>query len=277
MGGAAQCLDARYYVPELALFIQPDWFEVTEPGVGANRYSYSFNDPVNKMDPNGNSSSGPGNYNTITNFSDGEVSYSGTLSEADYAAATCNCPDAIDALNSIFESGNLTAVRVSSQNLVPEVNLDLGVTLKPLGPPIGGGLVPSKAKTYTIVSGVIVKLTKREKTRVNNAIKKMDIKLTDWLTGRLKGNTTLDSQPLSAKELSVVMEKMFGGNAKTTTQGGFIAQINGPKKAPNSVQVVFRPAFKKSESVHRSTTYQANLVVQRYIEKRATVPSSMFI
>jgi len=37
-----------------AMFIQPDWFEVTEPGVGTNRYSYSFNDPVNQLDPNGN-------------------------------------------------------------------------------------------------------------------------------------------------------------------------------------------------------------------------------
>ncbi len=36
------------------MFIQPDWFEVTKPGVGTNRYAYSGNDPVNKMDPNGN-------------------------------------------------------------------------------------------------------------------------------------------------------------------------------------------------------------------------------
>ena len=27
---------------------------MTEPGVGTNRYSYSYNDPVNLMDPNGN-------------------------------------------------------------------------------------------------------------------------------------------------------------------------------------------------------------------------------
>jgi RHS repeat-associated protein len=47
-------LNARYYDPELAMFIQPDWFEVTEPGVGTNRYAYSFNDPVNKLDPLGN-------------------------------------------------------------------------------------------------------------------------------------------------------------------------------------------------------------------------------
>jgi len=49
-----QYLNARYYDPRLGLFIQPDWFEVTEPGVGTNRYSYSSNDPVNLRDPGGN-------------------------------------------------------------------------------------------------------------------------------------------------------------------------------------------------------------------------------
>ncbi len=50
-----QYLNARYYDPRLGLFIQPDWFEVTEPGVGTNRYAYSGNDPVNLLDPSGNS------------------------------------------------------------------------------------------------------------------------------------------------------------------------------------------------------------------------------
>ncbi|NOX72874.1 MAG: hypothetical protein GXP03_04400 [Alphaproteobacteria bacterium] len=40
-----QYLNARHYDPELGRFIQPDWFEATEPGAGANRYAYSANDP----------------------------------------------------------------------------------------------------------------------------------------------------------------------------------------------------------------------------------------
>lgn len=51
-----QYLNARYYDPRLGMFLQPDWWEVTQAGVGTNRYSYSFGDPVNGKDPGGNSS-----------------------------------------------------------------------------------------------------------------------------------------------------------------------------------------------------------------------------
>lgn len=40
--------------PSQAMFIQPDWLDPTQQGVGTNRYSYSFNDPINNHDPNGN-------------------------------------------------------------------------------------------------------------------------------------------------------------------------------------------------------------------------------
>ncbi len=42
-----------------AMFIQPDWLDPTQPGVGTNRYSYSFNDPINRMDPSGNTAVSP--------------------------------------------------------------------------------------------------------------------------------------------------------------------------------------------------------------------------
>lgn len=37
-----------------AMWIQPDWLDPTAQGVGTNRYAYSFNDPVNNIDPGGN-------------------------------------------------------------------------------------------------------------------------------------------------------------------------------------------------------------------------------
>ncbi|MFY0616715.1 hypothetical protein [Shimia sp.] len=43
-----------------AMFIQPDWLDPTEPGGGTNRYAYSGNDPINSIDPNGNSCGGLG-------------------------------------------------------------------------------------------------------------------------------------------------------------------------------------------------------------------------
>ena len=53
-----QYLNARYYDPKLGMFVQPDWWEVTKEGVGTNRYSYSFGDPVNGRDPTGHTTFG---------------------------------------------------------------------------------------------------------------------------------------------------------------------------------------------------------------------------
>jgi len=77
-----QYLNARYYDPELAMFIQPDWWEVTMPGVGTNRYAYSGNDPVNLSDPGGNAAI----------YREGE--YVGQVNPGDpgYDEITCGCP-----------------------------------------------------------------------------------------------------------------------------------------------------------------------------------------
>jgi RHS repeat-associated protein len=50
-----QYLNARYYDTRLGLFTQADWFDVRMAGVGTNRFAYSGNDPINLMDPSGNS------------------------------------------------------------------------------------------------------------------------------------------------------------------------------------------------------------------------------
>jgi RHS repeat-associated protein len=51
-------LHARYYDAALGRFLSPDWWDVTDPAVGTNRYAYALNDPVNKSDPNGHAVQG---------------------------------------------------------------------------------------------------------------------------------------------------------------------------------------------------------------------------
>ena len=46
-------LNARFYDPLLARFVQPDPLDPITPGVGTNRYAYAANDPINRMDPEG--------------------------------------------------------------------------------------------------------------------------------------------------------------------------------------------------------------------------------
>jgi RHS repeat-associated protein len=46
-------LHARYYDASLGRFLSPDWWDVSDPAVGTDRYGYSMGDPVNKADPNG--------------------------------------------------------------------------------------------------------------------------------------------------------------------------------------------------------------------------------
>ncbi|GAA6180067.1 hypothetical protein NBRC116594_15050 [Shimia sp. NS0008-38b] len=53
------------------MFIQPDWFEASDPAVGTNRYAYSHNDPINLADPEGNIPYNPGG-STSTGWTDHE-------------------------------------------------------------------------------------------------------------------------------------------------------------------------------------------------------------
>ncbi len=51
---ALQHLNARNVDPKLGLFVSPDWFDPTDPGVGTNRYAYAANDPINLSGSGGN-------------------------------------------------------------------------------------------------------------------------------------------------------------------------------------------------------------------------------
>ena len=74
-----------------AMFIQPDWWDPSDPRVGTNRYAYSFNDPINNSDPGGNCPSCAGGIigGIIGGLAQGAVDlYNGELSSArTYGAA----------------------------------------------------------------------------------------------------------------------------------------------------------------------------------------------
>jgi len=68
-----------------AMFIQPDWYDPSDPRVGTNRYAYSFNDPINNSDPGGNCPSCAGGIigGVIGGLAQGAVDlYNGELSSA---------------------------------------------------------------------------------------------------------------------------------------------------------------------------------------------------
>jgi len=61
-----------------AMFIQPDWWDPNQPGVGTNRYTYSHGDPINKSDRNGHDSFGSGNpYSGYDTDNDGFAKFVG--------------------------------------------------------------------------------------------------------------------------------------------------------------------------------------------------------
>ncbi len=98
-GAGLQYLNARYYDPELALFIQPDWFEVTMTGVGTNRYSYAFNDPVNLRDPSGNCLTCSGPFGAYSRMQGAHYNRNNTQQSS---------PDTRDELNRQIDEGKIS-------------------------------------------------------------------------------------------------------------------------------------------------------------------------
>lgn len=75
-------LNARYYDPVIARFIQPDWWDPTDPAVGTNRYAYGLNNPILQKDPSGHAIAHDGDIDSSTGLSRGEMGGRGIGGEA---------------------------------------------------------------------------------------------------------------------------------------------------------------------------------------------------
>lgn len=132
---ALQYLNARYYDPELAMFIQPDWLDPTEPGVGTNRYAYAGNDPVNLTDPGGNEYKG----------------YYGVYPTISYDTTTKN-PLARAAKNSAIEIANIPS---SIGNLVADGLYGLGELAAPHAGTLENAAITTPTAGDDVIAGVI--------------------------------------------------------------------------------------------------------------------------
>ena len=73
-------LNARYMDPSFGRFVSPDTANPADTSVGTNRYAYSLNDPINRLDPAGLDSFGAGSPNEDGKYDlggDGIGSYAG--------------------------------------------------------------------------------------------------------------------------------------------------------------------------------------------------------
>jgi RHS repeat-associated protein len=93
-------LNARYYDPVLARFVQADPSDPSQPGVGPNRYAYALGNPIAAIDPSGLSfgswwPGGPVDFGTGIGYTSGAVPNGlsvnmSALSIGDYATSALN-------------------------------------------------------------------------------------------------------------------------------------------------------------------------------------------
>jgi RHS repeat-associated protein len=128
-------LHARFYDPKLGRFLSPDWWDpidtavaaeggaagVLSSPVGANRYAYSGNDPVNKSDPSGH----------IAGVDDGAILFGLAVVGAAYIVCSPCRETIVNAVNSAIgntattqtnsaASTNSRAVKVDVQGIFPD-------------------------------------------------------------------------------------------------------------------------------------------------------------
>lgn len=147
-----------------ALFIQPDWFEPTNAGVGTNRYSYSFSDPVNLNDPSGNDidddprehSTDPNEYDTAKGQEGQSVdeAYERARLEADTDRAALELfGKPFDELNGVQKAA--AAVMAGAQNGIFGPNAHMITNSSPLDP----ASAPSRARN--LASRILPSASKR--------------------------------------------------------------------------------------------------------------------
>jgi RHS repeat-associated protein len=145
-----QYLNARYYDPALGLFLQPDWFEVTKPGVGTNRFSYSFNDPVNKIDPGGNACTAMGDCGLPGEYIPGFDDFN-PVAEPETTAAMAAMALAPVAMLAAPEIGMVLGTRaMAAAPKATTLGLEIGVA-EATGMTVGVGAAASTAKTVESV------------------------------------------------------------------------------------------------------------------------------
>lgn len=195
-GAGLQFLNARYYDPVTGLFLQPDWFEVTEPGVGTNRYAYSANDPVNKVDPSGNGYFG--NYSNAQEVFQDEIN--GIDAEIDRLSESNdeNAQKKIDELNDLrsYWSGMLG---LSEEDYYAQVPLESKLPQYGSEMPLPLEIISTVRKPQSVF-GIIKKSTKSTKSvrSLNSKNGRKQKKNVDDLKERLAAKR-LEKKVLSTK------------------------------------------------------------------------------
>ncbi|SFU16963.1 RHS repeat-associated core domain-containing protein [Pseudovibrio denitrificans] len=154
-------LNARYYDADLARFIQSDWFDPLDAGVGTNRYAYALNNPTSYKDPSGNA------IETVWdafNVSLGVVSFAGNAAVGNYWSA------ALDAAGVVFD-GAATSVP---------------------GAPGGAGSAITIGRIATAANGVRQNAQKFGATFNSTKVSQLTTKISSKIEGNLDHLSTSD-------------------------------------------------------------------------------------
>lgn len=157
------------------MFLQPDWWEVTKPGVGTNRYSYSFNDPVNGKDSTGHSNTNFANSgccNLGSTFSDFMKSlFSGLTTSRSDADVAANAHGTAEKMKENIKNGTKKAGAALAMGILAGVTDGAALDVEALE--FGAVEVTGTGAVVTsegsIVAGAGAKAIKTEASAANSA------------------------------------------------------------------------------------------------------------